>query len=346
MAFQSYAEVGDYLRKKNRQKHLLIGNGFSMAYDSTIFSYSALNAFIENLNNKVLSKLFEIINSKNFELIMQQLETLAELAKAFKADAAFLKRIKQASQKLRTSFLDAVKELHPEHVFKIPETKSTACATFLSEYVENNSSIFTTNYDILLYWVLMRNNINNAIDGFGRELEGNGDYVPEDELQNIELQWGKYKDDQNIFYLHGALLLFDTGVEIIKEVYGQGNFLLENIKKRIEKREYPVFVTAGTGKDKLTHIMHNRYLSYCYEKLCSIEGSLITYGFNFGDYDSHIIDALNVAAKHGKRGGDKLHSIYIGIYSDDDNKHIEAIKNQFKCKVNLYDSKTAPVWGS
>jgi hypothetical protein len=343
---QSYAEVVDSLRKKKRQKHLLLGNGFSMAYDAKIFSYNALNSFIERLDNDILSRLFAIVNSKNFEAIMQQLETLKELARAFGADAAFLKRIENASKELRDSFLEALKELHPEHVFTVPEAKSRACAAFLKEYLSNEGLVFTTNYDILLYWVLMRNKVENAIDGFGREVESEGDFVPDEDLQFSELQWGKHKDEQTIFYVHGALPLFDTGVEIVKEVYSQDSYLLENIKKRIEKKEYPVFVTAGTGKDKLTHIMHNRYLSHCYERLSAIEGSLVTFGFNFGEYDSHIIEAINAAAKHGRKAGDKLHSVYIGVYSDASTKHISAIKDRFKCKVNLFDSKTASVWSS
>ncbi|WP_369426305.1 DUF4917 family protein [Aeromonas veronii] len=90
--------------------------------------------------------------------------------------------------------------------------------------------------------------------------------------------------------------------------------------------------------------MHNRYLTHCYESLCNIDGSLVTFGFNFGSYDHHIIDAINVAAKQGRRAGNKLFSIYIGVYSDDDRKHIERIQSKFKCKVNIFDAKTANVW--
>ena len=34
---QTYQEVVQSLRKKGRAKHLLLGNGFSMAYDAKIF---------------------------------------------------------------------------------------------------------------------------------------------------------------------------------------------------------------------------------------------------------------------------------------------------------------------
>ena len=113
----------------------------------------------------------------------------------------------------------------------------------------------------------------------------------------------------------------------------------------MEKGEYPIFVTAGDGQQKLKHIMHNRYLTYCYENFCEAEGSLVTFGFNFGPSDDHIIKAINRAAKHGRKSPDKLWSLYIGVYSDEDRKHIENIEGKFKCKVHIYAAKTAPVWG-
>lgn len=36
----TYDYVIDYLSENNRPKHLLLDNGFSMAYDSDIFSYN------------------------------------------------------------------------------------------------------------------------------------------------------------------------------------------------------------------------------------------------------------------------------------------------------------------
>ena len=40
----------------------------------------------------------------------------------------------------------------------------------------------------------------------------------------------------------------------------------------------------------------------------------------------------------------KLWSVYIGVYSEDDKKHIESIESKFKCKVHIFDSKTAKIW--
>jgi len=114
----------------------------------------------------------------------------------------------------------------------------------------------------------------------------------------------------------------------------------------MEKGEYPVFVTAGDGQQKLKHITHNQYLTYCYDSLCQAEGSLVTFGFGFGHYDEHIIEAINKAAKQGRKVPEKLWSVYIGVYSEDGRKHIEQIEEKFRCKVHIYDAKTANVWGA
>ncbi len=343
----SYQDVINSLKKKRRNFHLLLGNGFSIAYDSKIFSYNALHEFIDSVDNELLTKLFEIVNTKNFELVLQQLDNFCELIDAFGTDENLKLKVEEASEILKSSLIEAIEDLHPEHVFKIPEDKSLACSKFLNQYLSNNGHVFTTNYDVLLYWVLMRHKIGSHVDGFGRDVENDGEFVPDDEVELSELRWGRNKSKQNVHYLHGALPIFDTGIEIIKEEYDKNHYIMEKIKKRLLRKEYPVFVTAGTSTQKLEHIMHNRYLSECYENLSNIEGSLIVFGFGFGEYDEHIIDAINKAAKHkkDKEFKDKLWSIYIGVNSPRGKKHIEKILNKFNCKVNLFDAKTAPVWG-
>lgn len=134
------------------------------------------------------------------------------------------------------------------------------------------------------------------------------------------------------------------GSEIIKEQYTEEGYLLQNVGARLDKGEYPIFVTAGNGDEKLTLIRHNRYLSNCYDKLCEIDGSLVSFGFGFGRYDVHIIDALNKAAHASNKMPPKLWSIYIGVYSDADQKYIQSIEHKFHAKVYTFDAKSANPW--
>ncbi len=346
MDVMPFDEVITSLQKKRRTTSLLMGNGFSMAYDKEIFSYNALYNFLQSQDDELLTKLFGAIKTKNFELVMQQLDTTIALLDAFGAEESVKQQILAASEKLKKGLLKSIKELHPEHVYKIPDAKSAACANFLRLFLDSGGQIFTTNYDLLLYWVLMRQGTAQHIDGFGRELENPVEVQKGEDEQWSELIWGPNQAKQNIHYLHGALHLFDAGAEIIKEQYDWTGYLLEHITARLDEGSYPIFVTAGYGDEKLEHIRHNRYLSYCYDRLSGTEGSLVTFGFNFGPHDEHIIDAINRAAKHGAKAADKLWSVYIGTYSDADVKHIESILPKFQVKVQLFDAKTANVWGA
>lgn len=347
MELESFEDVTASMQKnRDRSFHLLLGNGFSMAYDPEIFSYNALHDFISGIDNTDLKTILQVVETKNFELIMQQLDTFSALVGAFGTYKKLKRRIDVASAKLKQGLLEAVKALHPEHVFTIPEEQSVCCAKFLKSFLDSKGKIFSTNYDLLLYWVLLRNNVISHIDGFGREQENPGEFVPADEQIWSELRWGKHREEQNVFYVHGALPLFDTGIEIVKEEYDQRQYLLEKISSRMDAGEYPIFVAAGDGSQKLAHIMHNKYLTFCYDNLCNITGSLVTFGFNFGPYDEHVIEAINRAAKYGKKDFPKLCSIYIGVYSDEDRQHIQEIQGKFRCKVHLYDARTAEVWGA
>jgi hypothetical protein len=348
MKLETFDDVLASIRKNpSREFHLLLGNGFSVAYDPAIFSYNALHDFVTKLKDKDLSTILGVIETRNFEVIMQYLDNFSALVAALGGDPTLKKRIDDASAKLKAGLLDAVKALHPEHVFTIPEDQSKACAKFLKIFLDTRGSIYSTNYDLLLYWVLMRNNaIINHVDGCGRELLNPSDgFVPPEEQIWSELIWGINRSTQNVFYLHGALPFFDSGVAVVKEEYDVYNFLLQKISARMEKGEYPIFVTAGDGEQKLTHITHNQYLTYCYDNLCKAEGSLVTFGFGFGPYDEHIIEAINKAAKQGRKEPDRLWSIYVGVYSEEGRRHIEQIAGQFKCKVHVWDAKTANVWG-
>jgi hypothetical protein len=346
MGLENYDDVIKYLIKKKRTSNLLLGNGFSMAYNEKIFSYNALHDLVVKTKDPILSKIFNIVKTKNFELIMHQLDSFCELIEAFSKDKSLLAQVKEASLVLKKSLLKAVEEMHPEHVFKISDEELHSCVTFLKPYMDKGGSIFSNNYDLLLYWVLMRGELENS-DGFGKDRMDDPEDKKTDPTYSDELYWGRNLDTQCIYYLHGALQLFDAGIEIVKEQYN-GEYLLTNIKERMENGEYPIFVAAGSGEEKLSYIMHNRYLSNCYEALSNITGSLVTFGFNFGQYDEHIIDAINKAARPKKNRAfkDKLWSVYIGIFSDADFVHIESIKHKFRkgLKICLFDAKKTKVW--
>ncbi|EFV82363.1 hypothetical protein HMPREF0005_00678 [Achromobacter xylosoxidans C54] len=346
MHYEKFEHVMAELKKKKRKSHLLLGNGFSMAYDNSIFSYNALFNFVASLKDRDLAAILGVMKTKNFELMMEQLEAFSSLLKVFGGDEALQAKVHAAHDGLRKSLIDAIRSMHPEHVFKVSDEKSAACAHFVSRFLETGGSIFTSNYDLLLYWVLMRQNIPNACDGFGRDLLNPLEVERKNEDPEWStLRWGPNKAKQNIFYVHGALPLFDTGTEVEKEQYGEGGYLLENISSRIELNNYPVFVTAGNGDDKLAQIRANPYLAHCYDSLCAVDGSIVSFGFGFGDSDLHIVDALNRATHIRSNTIPKLWSVYIGVFNDADKARAESLQQRLHAKVHTYDAATAHLWG-
>ena len=162
-------------------------------------------------------------------MFIQFLYNFYALIDAFGGYPALKASIDDSSEKLKTSLLDAVKTLHPEHVFKIPEKQSKACCDFLKIFLDSGGNIYSTKYDLLLYWVLMRNSVVKHIDGCGRELLHPDEAFQPEEQEWSDLIWGKNRDEQNVFYLHGALQFFDNGVEVVKEEYDAYNYLLQKI---------------------------------------------------------------------------------------------------------------------
>ena len=341
----TYSDILYYLKSKqnsseHRDFHLLLGNGFSIAYDEKIFSYNALSSFILQSNNEFIKKLFDLIGTTNLETIMLHLDIMEKIVQQMKSVSDnLLEELKEAQDSLRKEFVTALEEMHPEHVFKLTDNECTSCHAFLNDYIQSNGNIFSSNYDLLLYWVTMRNKMMNAIDGFGRENDG----TPENPDYDC-LSWGKHKNAQRVFYLHGALFLFDEGSHVTKAIY-DGDHLLKNIKAKIDNRLYPIFVTAGSAEQKMIQITHNQYLKYCYDNLSSISGSLVTLGLSFNENDSHLIKAINAA--HRKDPNTRLWSVYVGVFCEKDLNHIKSIKDKYfdkDLKVNVYNAGTAKIW--
>jgi len=65
----------------------------------------ALHVFITKFDDKDLLKILDVVKTKNFELIMQQLDTFSVLIQAFWGNPKFRSRVDLASSKLKQSLL-------------------------------------------------------------------------------------------------------------------------------------------------------------------------------------------------------------------------------------------------
>lgn len=322
------------------KRHLLTGNGFSIACRNNIFRYDSLfdQADFAKLNVNV-KKVFEILNTKDFEIVMRSLNNASKILKVYSPDnVSLITQIDNDASELKNVLINAIANSHPDNPSEILETEYQACKQFLQHF----SNYYTLNYDLLLYWTFMHFQEIQELhsdDGFRTPDDGKTDYV----------SWDIEKTDgQNLFYLHGALHVFDAGSELQKYTWvNTGIRLIEQIREALDTGLFPVFVSEGSSLEKIEKIMHSSYLSRGLRSFSHIGGCLFIYGHSLAINDSHI---LNLIPKS------KIQKLFISLYGAIDsisNSKIiadaQAIvakrKGNKKIELFFYDSETANVWG-
>lgn len=261
-------------------KSVLLGNGFSIARGGGEFDYSSLLEKAGLEPNDPVRRLFSSLNTSDFEIVVRSLEHAAHVEEVY-GDFEKEARFRQDAASLRDRLVETIHAVHPGVRFEIPDDQCRTCATFLNQY----DRIFTSNYDLLLYWVILRNGKGFA-DGFG-----SGDTV------------GGFRTFSsnaacNTYYLHGALHLFlDHRRNALKRVQ-TGTTLIDDIAETIRaNKQLPLIVAEGTSDQKISKIRSVPYLAFCHEQLKHIVGSLVIFGLGVSDNDTHIYDALCEADK-------------------------------------------------
>jgi hypothetical protein len=343
-----YSEMLD--RLGSGTKHLLLGNGFSIACDKR-FNYPNLFDYARKhgLSNRAVA-LFERLGTNNFEGVLRMLEDTRWAAKKYGiTDAKVLGLMKDDLTAIKNALVEAISETHLEHSGFVPEEKKSCCIDFLSEYF----NVFTTNYDLLLYWVAMHapENIRQQ-DGFRPPLED-----VEDEDEYVDPKYLIFREHtgrfRGIFFLHGALHIFVVDGEVRKHSWkGTGTRLTKLVRAGLDEGHYPLFVAEGKPDKKRRQIQNSGYLSYCLGKLERIETPLVLIGHSLGDSDQHILDTIS--------DNEKVKTIAVGLFDDhqsskgmavmDAAKRMQTRRKRWKgfpdLDVIFFDTKTAPVWRS
>lgn len=326
------------IENKNQKPTLLLGNGFSIAFDKKIFGYEGLleSARERNLfqDNDRLSKVFNISKTVNFEQIM---EYLMELESIF---SNYSMEIQNDISRLKEIIIKALSQSHPNSPHCIKKIQYKHCAQFL----RNFKSIYTLNYDLLLYWVIMKENLYMEFkDGFQYPIN-----KVEESATNYVYWYPRNKYFTNLYYLHGGLYLYGATNEIKKYCFSNGRSLKEQIMHSINQNIFPLFVSAESHLKKLEIINRSDYLSNALNNFNHCKDVLFIYGFNFSENDRHILKAI---------ASSKVNKIFISIYRSTNIgeilNSIEEIKilrknfiaNETTLEVIYYDAESAQVWG-
>lgn len=238
---------------------------------------------------------------------------------------------------------------HPSRPNDISDRQYEACLGFLKKFltgqkVQKDNKIYTLNYDMLLYWTLMH--------GLGKRLIDFDDGFRTDPY-NTETEyvvWDDSAHDQNVFYLHGALHLFDGGHELQKYTWCRTDKpLIDQARDAISKNLFPLFVAEGTWEKKLSKICHHNYLSRGQRSFSNIQKPLFIHGLSLADNDTHILHAIEQNTK--------LRAVFVGLHGDPDSAWNQKIvrraqamstkrNSEFPLTVSFYDSASANVWGA
>ncbi len=171
---------------------------------------------------------------------------------------------------LKEVLVQTIADSHPAYPAEISDEEYEACRTFLSHF----NTTYSLNYDLLLYWALMHTPEGEhptSDDGFRK---------PEDDFEAAYVTWEPGQShEQNTWFLHGALHVFDAGTEVQKYTWiNTGVRLIEQIRDALSRNYFPLFVAEGTSDEKLDRIRHSDYLAKAYRSFCEIQGALFIYG--------------------------------------------------------------------
>lgn len=339
--------------EKYSKRHLLLGNGFSIACRADIFHYGSLFAQADFGACPEVLAVFDALQTQDFEATIRALENAARILPAYVPHGANAVATMQAhAAALKEILVETIAGNHPNIPSDIPDQQFWACRRFLAHFLAADGQVFTLNYDLLLYWTLMHddmpfgNPIELAInDGFGNdEDEPDADYVV--------WQGETGAHSARVHFLHGALHLFDSGKELKKYTWiRKGVRLIEQARQAIAMNAYPLFVAEGTSTQKKTKIRHNAYLYQGFKQFTANvqqgQHCFFIFGHSLAENDDHILNRM---------GRGHFKKLYVGIYGDADseaNRQIMARANalaemrtpRWPLEIAFYDAASAHVWG-
>ena len=341
------------------KKHLLLGNGFSIACIPSIFTYGSLFSKANFDDIPEVKQVFSLLNTQDFELVIHALERGAAVLPAYLPKEKHT-AIQMACNalKLKELLIETIAKNHPAYPSEIEEKKYNACISFLSNFLDDGGVVYTLNYDLLLYWTLMYGMDKKLIkalpiDGFGRDTDftGGKSFVSE----YVTWQGDSKAHSQNVHYLHGALHIYDRGADVEKFTWNdKGIPLVDQARKALSEGRFPLFVAEGESQKKMEKITHCGYLFHSFKSFSSTmkvapknaPNCLFTYGVSFSANDDHILNKI-------PKG--KVAHLFVSIYGDPtikSNSEIIVSAEKLKGKreygtleISYYDAESALVWG-
>ena len=155
------------LEAGEKNRHVLLGNGFSIALRPDIFTYNTLyeKAMESGRLTSEMQKVFDQLGTTDFEQVMEALQNAAALIRYYEeSNPKLATQLEKDAELLRDVLAETIAANHPARPYEVSEEQHASCRRFLSNFT---GSIYTLNYDLLLYWTKPKSNpMLDAMTGF------------------------------------------------------------------------------------------------------------------------------------------------------------------------------------
>lgn len=302
---------------------VLLGNGFSQAWNSSIFDYKNL---LQQANfgdrDGIIRDIFNTFDTYDFEKVMRSLEAAETICHSYGIDRTKIDEINNDKEQLKTSLIDAITNTHPARSSHVTRVQYGNAKPFIKQF----SKIFTLNYDLLLYWIVNKYDILPQ------------GYFSNDGFRGIT--WGNISS-QTVFFLHGGLHIYDDQLSIKKHTFREDidTSIVEQVRDNLNQGKFPLFVSEPTHEKKKSRIEHNPYLNACFQALKKLDGALFIHGHSMDENDRHIFDQINDS---------NVNKVFVSIHGNENSRqNRETISNaqRFITKhTEFYDASSAIIW--
>jgi hypothetical protein len=357
------------------RRHLLLGNGFSISLFPERFRYGALLEEADFSDHPEVRKAFDVLGTTDFEVVIDALKRAVLLASLYGGSDGGSDKMASDAEALKEILVRTIAGRHPERPADIPEERFEACRKFLAHFVgesraragaggsDRRGHIYTLNYDLLLYWTLMHNEVvrwdsedllNFEIRPMEPLLHDDGFREPDLNPSARYVAWDgeDAANNQNVHFLHGALHLFDCGAELQKKCWERsgGIALIDQIREALNDGKFPLFVSEGSTDSKFERIRHSGYLQRCLRSFAAVcrskDAALFVLGHSLAANDEHVLRQI----EKGKVG-----RAYISLHEDPASEGNRAIiaraermaaarTERAPLDVAFFDSSQAKVW--
>lgn len=254
---------------------LLLGNGMSINVWEPFGYQRLLDEGAKRHLTATDLALFD--GTPNFERVLADLITAIRVSQIVGADADLLY---QRYRAIQNALGHSVRQVHLT-LTQIPKATLTAIRQEMLKY----QWIFTTSYDLLLYWAMGSGGWSPFVDYFG----GPGYTWDPPEVVPATVT--------PVLYLHGALHLVVSGTGVTSKRKLGLQTLLEQFGQPIpgDPQARPLLVTEGSAEDKRRAIQANTYLRQVSDALSSPQLALptVVFGSSLSLEDDHLVEALS-----------------------------------------------------